>query len=130
MVHSLVPKVEQLIDDDSIVLTIQVAGYMEGKSVEIYGYVTQDNGAFARFSEIQKVGAVDAAGVAQQTVIVPASELTLAEDQPVTIVTWVSEVWPSVLDVDPSKRPGIKAAWKVDEAAEKVSLAHVATVGW
>ena len=34
-------------------LTVQVVGFAEGKSVDVYGYVTQPTGAYASFRVTQ-----------------------------------------------------------------------------
>jgi hypothetical protein len=114
-VHSQVPKVEVKNDDDNIVLTVQVVGFAEGKSVEISGYVTQNSGAYASFRETREIPKANSEGAAELEVTVPWEKLKLAEE-PVTVVTWVSEVWPSILKVG-TPAGGFKAAWEIDPAA-------------
>ena len=115
MVNSKVPKIV-LNFDGSIELTVQVVGFAEGKSVEVYGYVTQPTGAFASFRENQVIPAADpATGASEFPVIVPAE---LVAGQPVTVLTWVSEFWPSMLTaVATSETEKIEAEWAIDQAA-------------
>jgi hypothetical protein len=102
--------------DGSIDLTVQVVGFAEGKSVDVYGYVTQPTGAFASFRETQVIPAADpATGAGSLTVTVPAE---LDPGQPVTVLTWVSEFWPSMLiAADAPAAANIKAEWAIDPAA-------------
>jgi hypothetical protein len=118
MFTSQVPKIE-LNNDGSIDLTVQVAGFAEGKSVELYGYVTQPSGAFASFRETQEIPRADpATGASYLTVTVPADQLELEAGQPVTVLTRVSEFWPSMLTaVATPETGGIQAAWAIDPAA-------------
>jgi hypothetical protein len=115
MVNSQVPKVVLNVDG-SIVLTVQVVGFPAGKSVEVYGYVTQPTGAFASFRGTQVIPAADPdTGASSLTVTVPAD---LDAGQPVTVLTWVSEFWPSMLiPVATSDTEGTKAEWAIDQAA-------------
>ena len=115
MVNSQVPKVELKLDG-STVLTVRVVGFAESKSVDISGYVTQNSGAYAAFKVTEDLPKPDEAGVAEVEVTLSSAELELAEAEPVTIVTWVSEVWPSMLIEDTPTSPD-KAAWKIDQAA-------------
>jgi len=116
MVNSQVPKVELKLDG-STVLTVRVVGFAESKSVDISGYVTQNSGAYAAFHITQDLPKPDDEGVAEVEVTLSSTELELEEAEPVTIVTWVSEVWPSMLIEDTPTSPDLKAAWKIDEAA-------------
>jgi len=116
MVDSQVPKVELKLDG-STVLTVQVVGFAESKSVDISGYVTQNSGAYAAFHVTRDLPKPDDQGVAEVEVTLSSTELELAETEPVTIVTWVSEVWPSMLIEDTPASTDFKAAWKIDQAA-------------
>lgn len=115
MVNSQVPKVV-LNMDGNIVLTVQVVGFPAGKSVDVYGYVTQPTGAFASFRETQVTLAADPdTDACSLTVTVPAD---LDPGQPVTVLTWVSEFWPSTLIAAEASATGnIKAEWAIDQAA-------------
>ena len=115
MVNSQVPKV-QLTLDGKIVLTVQVAGFAEGKSVEISGYLTQDVGVYASFHVTRDLPKPNA-GVAEVEVPLSSKELELDETKPVTVVTSVSEVWPSMLTVATSTSNGFKTEWEIDTAA-------------
>src|SRR5260370_18270680 len=142
MVNSEVPKVE-LNDNGDIVLTVQLVGVAGGKPVEICGFITQNSGAYISFRETRKVPKADSDGaVAEATsegavpeatsegvklpVTVPSKNL-ISADEPVTVVTWVSEVWPSMLkpDTDTGK---IKPTWIIDSNAAKKVWA--AAEGW
>ena len=116
MVNSEVTKVEVKRDDGSTELTVQVVGYTAGKSVDVYGYVSQPSGAFASFRETQVIPATDPdTGACNLTVTVPAD---LDAGQPVTVLTWVSEFWPSMLTAaETSETANIKAEWVIDQAA-------------
>jgi hypothetical protein len=117
MAHSQVPKVV-LNSSGNIDLTVQVIGFAIGMSVEIYGYVSQDGGAFASFRENRKVPPPDPDGIPRFKITIKPNELQLTEGQPVTVLTWVSEFWPSMLIVDESNTtPGVEAAWAIDQAA-------------
>jgi hypothetical protein len=116
-VHSEVPQAV-LNRDGSVELTVQVVGFAEYKSVEVYGYVTQHSGYFASFRENRTVPEPDGSGRAKLTLLVSPEKFELKEDEPVTVVTWVSEVWPSVLKVAPPSVNGeFQAKWTIDQAA-------------
>ena len=108
MVNSEVSRVERR-DDDTTALTIQVVGFAKGKSVEISGYISQDSGAHASFQDTQKI---PVAGVAELEVTLPPNKLTLTPKEDVRVLTWVSEVWPSVL-IEDATNGKVKAAWKI-----------------
>jgi hypothetical protein len=116
MVNSQVPKVEQRINGDTE-LTVQVVGFGEGKRVEVYGYITQDNGLFARFSGTKTVPAIQPDGSARFTVTVPADQMKLTAGEPVTVLTWVSDIWPSMLVPDPPPTDEFTASWKINQDA-------------
>ena len=121
MVNSQVPKI--IVNDNSdIELTVQVAGLMQETTVEIYGYVTQNDGtnvAYASFREPKVVLKPDKDGVDMVTVTMSHDELTLTPQVPVTVVTWVSETWPSLLrpDAGPETSEGSKPSWTIIPAS-------------
>jgi hypothetical protein len=117
-VNSEVPKVE-LDDDGNIALTIQVVGFAKGKSVEVYGYLTQPSGAFASFRETRDIPEADPTkGASELMVTVPREKLKLEAGQPVTVLTWVSEFWPSMLKAVATSETGqIRPAWEIDRDA-------------
>ena len=114
MPNSQVPKVG-LKQDGSIVLTVQVVGWTEGKSVEISGYVTQDAGVYVSFHDIRTIPEADPEGVAKLEVTVPSEALKLIPRENVRVLTWVSEVWPSVL-IEDTPTGEFLAAWKIQDA--------------
>jgi len=130
LVHSQVPKVE-FTDGDDIKITVEITGLSEKKSVEISGYITQNNlahnngaqdnggrGVFASFSQSRVVVEPDASGVAEISVVVPGDGLSLMADQPITVITRVSEIWPSVLTPDLRGEVGtFRQSWTINEAA-------------
>jgi hypothetical protein len=131
MPDSLVPKVE-LTAKDHVELTIQVAGYEEGKYVDVYGYVTQDNGVYVPFRVSREIPKAESNGTAKLKVLLPQQELQWDTTQPMTVITWVSEVWPSMLTVDPPSGNG-KTVWTLNTAADAVareSMAKLAGRPW
>ena len=116
MVNSQVPKVI-INSDGDIDITVQVVGFEHGKSVEVYGYVTQDSGYFASFRETRDFVPDPTTGVAKTQVTVSSDKLKLAEGVPVTVVTSVSEIWPSMLTSDPQdSTTGVsKPSWTVND---------------
>jgi len=103
-------RVVELMPDGSVVLTVKVVGFGAGRSVEISGYITQNSGAFAAFSDIQTVP-VPSDDASFLTVTVPRTELVAGED--VTVVTRVAEVWSTVLRAGVAG-PGTTSAWHAD----------------
>lgn len=133
MVNSEVTKVEVKRDDGSTELTVQVVGYTAGKSVDVYGYVSQPSGAFASFRETQEIRKVDSVtGTSDLTVTVTAKKLELDARQPVTVLTWVSEFWPSMLQQAAAtpETGEIQAAWVIDQEATDRWRSNSAAAGW
>jgi hypothetical protein len=129
MVNSQVPKVQKA-KDGSTELTVQLVGFMTGKPVEIYGYVKQDSGPSARFRVYREVPKTDEQDSADVLVTVPAGKLDLQPNEPVTVITWVSEIWPSVLTVDKPAPEEYQAAWKIDDTASKEAWWSAASQAW
>ncbi len=129
-VNSNVPEIVRK-SDGNTVLTVKAAGFTAGKPVGVYGYVTQDSGAFATFSVNTIIP-----DNAELKVSIPSGELNLEPKERVTVVTWVSEVWPSMLtaaeatasDTEAETASGteVEAVWKIDEAAAEDWQAKVA----
>ena len=131
-VNSNVPKI--VCDGDNTVLTVHAAGFTEGKPVEVYGFVTQDSGAYATFS---KTSTIPASGDVE--VPIPSGQLNLKPGEPVTVVTWVSEVWPSMLTAKntatstggtTASGTQAEAEWEINPDAEQVWRAKGAALGW
>lgn len=112
-VNSRVPQIVRHADG-SIELTVAVAGYKAGKYVEVYGYITQDSGTFGGFRKDWAVTGLDKDGVAKLTVTIPAGQLTL-KDEPITVLTWISEVWPSMLT---SATKGNETVWTINDPGQ------------
>lgn len=115
-VKSQVPTVE-LQESGAIVVTVQVAGFQVGKCVEVYGYVTQDSGAFGSFRQTQEVPQPNGKPAPQITVTIPPKTVDLKQGEKVTVVTWVSEIWPSILDPDKDDHGDYTPSWTIDQAA-------------
>lgn len=112
-VNWLVPKVH-LNDNDSVVLVVEVAGFDSGNWAEISGYITQENGAYAPFSAIQKPSPAPVGGTPTVTVHVPPMGLVPGED--VKVITRVAEVqiWPTVLGAGVAEQ-NVKATWQAKD---------------
>lgn len=131
MVNSQVPKII-LNDDNDVELTVQVVGLMQKKTVEIYGYITQNDGAntaYASFRDSQVVLKPDGSGVARVTLVVPHDKLTLTLGVPVTVVTWVSEIWPSMLTADKNPSGGFERSWTAQDNWPEPSAGDEASGG-
>jgi hypothetical protein len=126
-VNSQVPEIK-LNEHDDVEVTVQLAGFPAEKSIDVYGYITQNSGAFGGFRETRRVPAADDKGVAKITLTIPAEKLKLTAGEPVTVVTWVSEVWPSMLTPDlPNETSGGKPSWTINQAvSDNWRLAHAA----
>ena len=129
MVNSLVPKAV-LNGDGSIDLTVRIAGFQVDYSVEVSGYATQHSGTFATFSETAKVTPANSPDAFELKVTIPKDKLAnLKVGKPITVVTWVSEVWPSVLIEDKDAAAEGIRAWKIDQAAADVWRNNAAADG-
>jgi hypothetical protein len=134
MAHSQVPQVV-LKENGDIELTVQIVGFTDGMPVEVYGYVSQDSGNFGSFRENRIVPKPEGTDPAKITVTITPDNLKLTENEPLTVVTWVSEVWPSMLTVDPSTAHTsttgtITAAWSINQAASDSWLNNPGSPGW
>jgi hypothetical protein len=109
MVNWLVHKVH-LNDNDNVVLIVEVGDLAAGSWAEVSGYITQESGAFAPFSDVQKVSfAPD--GTPIVTVNVPPMGLVPGED--LRVITRVTEVqaWPTVLGAQTAEKD-FRATWR------------------
>jgi hypothetical protein len=125
MPETNVPEIE-LGADGQAELTIRIRGYKPGKYIDIYGYVTQLHGAYVPFRYTGEIPKEDDDGVTLNTydrgvdlkmpVFLGKSELK--KEEPITVITWISEVWPSMLDFNQDSGNG-KTVWKLNKKAEK-----------
>jgi hypothetical protein len=81
--------------DGKIVLTIQLEKDWVNESVEISGYATQNNGAFATFYDIQSGKENPAGKVVMFVKATPTAQFQAGE--PVTVALRASRVWVTVL---------------------------------
>jgi hypothetical protein len=85
--------------DGKIVLTIQLEKDLANESVEISGYATQTNGAFATFYDIQSAKENPAGKVLMFVKATPTTQFQTGE--PVTVALRASRVWVTVLSEAP-----------------------------
>lgn len=78
-----------------IVLAIELDEYLAGESVEISGYVTQNNGGFATVYDIQIAEAAPDGSVVMYVTATPSQAFQSGED--VTASLRASRVWATVL---------------------------------
>lgn len=94
-----VTKVQQR-GDDTIVVYIQTDGFTPGQEVEVSAYLVQDS-AYAFYNDKKRLSFPDHPDQGQPAefhVELPSTELNA--DQPVTVITRVTEVWSTVLPKD------------------------------
>ena len=103
--------------DDTVVVYVQTEGFNPGQEVEVSVYLTQGS-AYATFNDKKRIPFPDQP---QLHVELPATKLDAKQD--VTVVTRITDVWPSVLEPDPDKtekiRESIKSEYK-DQALKAV----------
>jgi hypothetical protein len=92
--------------NNHIVLTIRVNEYPPGEDLEISGHVTQNDGAFAVFNDIQQVPVPNPDGSAYVYVeAFPSQDFKQGKD--VTVVVHAARVWTTVLG---EAQPGPESA--------------------
>jgi hypothetical protein len=116
--------------DDTVVVYVQTDSFEPGQEVEVSVYLTQgDNYAF--YNNKKSIPPADPHDPEQPAVLhveLPATPLDAA--QAVTVVTRVTEVWPTVLQQDQKKMEeykgvmgkldqGLKAVWTYQDAEGK-----------
>jgi len=124
-----VTKVEQR-GDDTIVVYIQTDSFKAGQEVEVSAYLTQAD-AYAAYNDKKHIPLPDPDNPELPAVLhveLPATELDATQD--VTVVTRVTEVWPTVLPQDQetlNKYKGklgeyaLKAVWTYPDSEGKGS---------
>jgi hypothetical protein len=120
----------QQIDDDTLVVYVQADNFSPGQEVEVSVYLTQDD-AYAAYNDKKRVPFPDPDNPDQPTVLpVELPKTKLNANEPVTVITRVSEVWPSVLQPDGDKLKeyqtkesypgqGLKALWTYEDTEGK-----------
>jgi hypothetical protein len=120
-------------DDNTLVVYIQTDGFNPGQEVEVSIYLTQGN-AYATFNDKKRIPLPDLNNPKQLPplpVELPATELEV--DQDVTVVTRITDVWPTVLQPDSKmvgKIKGVMGEYKgvkeeyIDQAPKAVWTYH------
>lgn len=83
--------------NNQILLTVNADGFTPGEHIELSGYATQNGGAFAIFSDLQRVPPL----TKDNKIIMYVTSLSSANFQsglPVTVVMRAARVWAVVLD--------------------------------
>ena len=103
--HGFVTKVT--LQNDTITFSVGVYGFDAGEPVEISGYATQTNGAFANIYQIEQVPkmadppADPPADPSVDVTVEPRSTVPFSQDEPVTVVIRAAKVWVTVLGSTP-----------------------------
>jgi hypothetical protein len=117
-------------DDDSLVAYVRADNFSPGQEVEVSVYLTQGD-SYATYNDKKRVPFPDPGNSRQGVVLpveLPRTKLDLSK--PVTVITRVSEVWPSVLQPDDEKMEeyaksesysgqGLKAVWTYKDSVGK-----------
>jgi len=117
--------------DNTLVASVQTDSFLPGQEVEVSVYLTQGDEAYAAHYEKKRIPIPNPPNNLRQRAVLcvelPATKLDPA--QPVTVVTRVAEVWPTVLQQDKSAMPrsvaaggstyqGLQAIWTYQEDSE------------
>ena len=112
MSHTQVPEIE-LMDDGSLVLTIEVFGFEPGARIELSGSATQANGAIATFYDFANLPPAKPDGGSILTVkAAPTSGFVAGAV--ITAVGRATKVWGTVLSGDSGQHPGVRAIWTAE----------------
>ena len=106
-----VTSVEQRLDN-TLEVQVQTDSFKPGQEVEVSVYLVQDNEYYASFNGKMLIPSPNDPAVLP--VELPATKLDAGK--PVTVVTRVTEAWPTVLQPDSeimpgNLPPGVKAIW-------------------
>jgi len=127
--------------DNTLVAYVQTDSFNPGQQVEVSVYLTQGD-SYAAFNEKKRIPFPDPNNAKQPTVLhveLPKTELDAG--QPVTVVTRVAEVWPTVLQPDPGMLAayqgaageyvgqGLKAMWTAEYPSGKAAGGSEAPLG-
>jgi hypothetical protein len=119
-------------NDNTLVASVQTESFVPGQEVEVSVYLTQGE-AYAAHYEKKRIPFPDHPSNSRQLAVLhvelPATELDVA--QPVTVVTRVAEVWPTVLQQDnramalyegvgENSDQGLRAIWTYEDSEGKV----------
>jgi hypothetical protein len=94
-----VAKIEQR-TDKTVRLQVEIVDYTPGQEIEISGYLTQGTNTYHAFRDKKHVPLDKPSDPSQSSVLVPVElpALDLSQDNDVTVVIQVAEVWPTVLE--------------------------------
>jgi hypothetical protein len=99
-------------ENNTLEVYVQTDSFKAGREVEVSGYLIQGSYAYVAFNQ-KKYIPLDANGTSVLHVQLPAMDLD--PEEPVTVVTRVAEVWPTVLGqtgITPEyTNKGLKAVW-------------------
>ena len=119
-------------DDDTIEVHVETDSFSRGQPVEVSVYLIQGDtyAAFNQKKHIPYVDSSDANQPAELHVELPAMKLDAQQE--VTVLTRVSEVWPTILSpamtaYDVGKGP--KASWTAEDYSGKASGGSAAPLG-
>jgi len=119
------------IKDGQVVLTVELDKYLANEPVEISGYATQGNGAFATFYDLQSVDENPAGKVFMYVTATPSAQFQSGEA--VTVALRASRVWVTVLTAT-SDGPGAHEVTTVTPAGpatpDGTTWNNVTAVGW
>jgi hypothetical protein len=107
-VHSQVSKIHQR-DDKTVEVHVQTNSFNPGQEVEVSGYLIQGS-TYVSFN-VKKYIPLDPTDPRVLHVQLPPMDLN---EEEVTIITRVAEVWPTILKKDPDAEyvgKGLKAVW-------------------
>ncbi len=106
-------------DDNTIVVDVQTNSYYPGQEVEVSVNLTQGS-AYAAHYEKKRIPIPDPGNPQQPPAMhveLPATKLD--EGQAVTVITRVTEVWPTVLQpASKSMSPGLRAMWTYQDQGQ------------
>jgi hypothetical protein len=85
------------LNNNQIVLTVKIEGFTTGERIELSGYATQENGAFAVFSGLQVVP-TPAPNNKITMYVTALSSQNFQKGSPVTVVFRAARVWVTVLE--------------------------------
>jgi len=108
--------------DNTVVVYVQTEGFNPGQEVEVSVYLTQGN-AYATFNDKKRIPLPDPNNPGQPPLHVELPATKLDAKQDVTVVTRITDVWPTVLQPDPETmeeyKKGINPEY-VDQALKAV----------
>ena len=109
--HTKVTQVK-IVDANTVEVSIEVDAFMPGQSVEISGYVAQNNGAFAAFNDFQTINTKlgETANLTVTATPAPESD-AFQQGRDVTIFLRTAKVWVTVLGEGPAQQSGVAPSY-------------------